>query len=155
MSSLLALKSNEKLTMVAFIISFFSVHFKIFSCIRYHIPRAFLKPKDNLLVIFEEEVVNTDKIAILIVNRDTVCSLITENHPPNIRSFASKSQKLEPVGENLTPEAFITCPDQKKITAVEFASFGDPSGFCGGFTMGKCNAPSSKKIVEQVELSFL
>lgn len=154
MSSQLALKSNEKQTVVAFIIYFFSVHFKIVSCIRYHIPRSFLKPKDNLLVIFEEEAVSPDKIAILTVNRDTICSLITENHPPNIKSFASKNQKLE-MGENLTPEAFITCPDQKKITAVEFASFGDPSGFCGNFTMGKCNAPSSKKIVEQVELSFL
>lgn len=154
MSSLLDLKSNEKLTIVAFIISF-SVHFKIFACIRYHIPRSFLKPKDNLLVIFEEEAISPDKIAILTVNRDTICSFITENHPPNIRSFASKNQKLERVGENLTPEAFITCPDQKKITAVEFASFGDPSGFCGSFIMGKCNAPSSKKIVEQVELSFL
>ncbi|AES89386.1 beta-galactosidase-like protein [Medicago truncatula] len=116
----------------------------------YHIPRSFLKPKDNLLVIFEEEAISPDKIAILTVNRDTICSFITENHPPNIRSFASKNQKLERVGENLTPEAFITCPDQKKITAVEFASFGDPSGFCGSFIMGKCNAPSSKKIVEQL-----
>ncbi|MCI04419.1 beta-galactosidase 13-like, partial [Trifolium medium] len=116
----------------------------------YHIPRSFLKPKGNLLVILEEEAVSPDKVAILNVNRDTVCSIITENHPPNIKEFSSKKKELKPTSANLIPEAIIKCPNKKTILAVEFASFGDPTGFCGGFIMGKCHAPATKKIVEQV-----
>ncbi|KAK2435141.1 beta-galactosidase [Trifolium repens] len=115
----------------------------------YHIPRSFLKPKDNLLVILEEEAVSPEKVAILNVNRDTVCSIITENHPPNIKEFSNKNKVFKPSSTNLMPEAIIKCPNHKTISAIEFASFGDPTGFCGGFTMGKCHAPASKKIVEQ------
>ncbi|PNY14323.1 beta-galactosidase 13-like protein [Trifolium pratense] len=116
----------------------------------YHIPRSFLKPRgNNLLVILEEEAVIPDKVAILNVNRDTVCSIITENHPPNIKEFSSKKKELKPTSANLIPEAIIKCPNKKTILAVEFASFGDPTGFCGGFIMGKCHAPATKKIVEQ------
>ncbi|KAJ1393753.1 Glycoside hydrolase, family 35 [Sesbania bispinosa] len=115
----------------------------------YHIPRSYLNPKDNLLVIFEEENASPDKVEILIVNRDTVCSLISENHPPNVKLWASKQQKLQTLVDNPTPQAIVKCPNQKTISAVEFASFGDPSGACGAFIMGKCNAPDTKKIVEK------
>lgn len=108
-----------------------------------------------MLVIFEEEIASPEKIVIVNVNRDTVCSFISENYPPNIKSWSSKNQKLESTVANLGPEATIKCPNQKTIVAVEFASFGDPSGYCGGFTMGKCNAPSSKKIVEEVHFSSI
>ncbi|XP_027355010.1 beta-galactosidase 13-like [Abrus precatorius] len=115
----------------------------------YHIPRSFLNPKDNLLVIFEEEVANPENVVILNVDRDTVCSFITENYAPNLKSWASKSGKFHAVVDNLKPAASIKCPNDKTILAVEFASFGDPSGFCGSFSVGKCNAPSATKIVEQ------
>lgn len=108
-----------------------------------------------MLVILEEEIAHPENVEIVRVNRDTICSYITENHPPNIKSWSSKNQKLTPVAANLTPAAVIKCPNQKAIKAIEFASFGDPLGFCGEFIMGKCHAPSSKKIVEQVNLSFL
>ncbi|XP_061342159.1 beta-galactosidase 13-like [Gastrolobium bilobum] len=115
----------------------------------YHIPRSFLNPKDNLLVVFEEEVANPEKIVILNVNRDTICSYITEKHPPNVKLFESKKQKFKALADNLGPEATLKCPNHKTISAVEFASFGDPAGFCGGFTMGKCHVPASKQIVEK------
>ncbi|CAI8616832.1 unnamed protein product [Vicia faba] len=115
----------------------------------YHIPRSFLKPQDNLLVILEEDIAHPENVEIVRVNRDTICSYITENHPPNIKSWSSKNQKLTPVSPNLTPAAVLKCPNQKAIKAVEFASFGDALGFCGEFIMGSCHAPSSKKIVEQ------
>lgn len=117
---------------------------------RYHIPRSYLNSKDNLLVVFEEEVANPEKIAILNVNRDTICSFITENHPPNVKSWSYKNNKFQSVVDNPAPEATLKCPNRKTIKAVEFASFGDPEGYCGEFTMGKCNAPDTQKIVEQV-----
>ncbi|KAE9620319.1 hypothetical protein Lal_00019908 [Lupinus albus] len=116
----------------------------------YHIPRAFLKEKDNFLVILEEEEANPEKIVIQRVNRDTICSIIRENDPPNVKSWASKGMKLTPVVDKLIPEAFLKCPNHKTIVAVEFASYGDPSGVCGAFTLGKCNAPNTKQIVEQL-----
>ncbi|XP_057456552.1 beta-galactosidase 13-like [Lotus japonicus] len=115
----------------------------------YHIPRSYLNSKDNLLVVFEEEVASPEKIAILNVNRDTICSFITENHPPNVKSWSYKNNKFQSVVDNPAPEATLKCPNRKTIKAVEFASFGDPEGYCGEFTMGKCNAPDTQKIVEQ------
>ncbi|XP_019454229.1 PREDICTED: beta-galactosidase 13-like [Lupinus angustifolius] len=115
----------------------------------YHIPRAFLKEKENLLVILEEEEGSPENITILRVNRDTICSFITENHQPNVKSWANKGMKLTPVVDKLRPEAFLKCPNHKTIMAVEFASYGDPIGFCGSFSLGKCNAPNTKQIVEQ------
>ncbi|KAL5129884.1 Beta-galactosidase 13 [Glycine soja] len=115
----------------------------------YHIPRAFFNPKDNLIVVFEEEIANPEKVEILTVDRDTICSFITENHPPNVKSWAVKSEKFQALSNNLVPTATLKCPNRRTIKAVEFASFGDPAGVCGAYTLGKCNAPSTKQIVEK------
>lgn len=105
-------------------------------------------------MIFEEEQANPNQIEIVTVERDTVCSIITENHPPNVNSWAAKAGKFQAVVEKPWPTATVTCPVYKTIKAVEFASFGDPTGFCGEFVMGKCDAPATKQIIEQVNLSF-
>ncbi|KAG4973722.1 hypothetical protein JHK87_030543 [Glycine soja] len=115
----------------------------------YHIPRTYFNPKDNLLVVFEEEIANPEKVEILTVNRDTICSFVTENHPPNVKSWAIKSEKFQAVVNDLVPSASLKCPHQRTIKAVEFASFGDPAGACGAFALGKCNAPAIKQIVEK------
>ncbi|KAK7264196.1 hypothetical protein RJT34_31801 [Clitoria ternatea] len=115
----------------------------------YHIPRTYLNPKDNLLVVLEEDPASPEKISILRVDRDTICSHITEHHPPNVKLFASKQRKFQTVVENPVPQAILKCENRKTIQAVEFASFGDPEGYCGIFKMGKCDAPATKQIVEQ------
>ncbi|KAJ7978616.1 Beta-galactosidase [Quillaja saponaria] len=115
----------------------------------YHIPRAFIKPTDNHLVVFEEEKASPEKIEILTVNRDTICSLITEYHPPNVKSWAREDSHIRPVVDVIKAGASLKCPNHKKIDTVEFASFGDPFGICGNFQLGKCNAPVAKQIVEQ------
>ncbi|KAL2329060.1 hypothetical protein Fmac_022487 [Flemingia macrophylla] len=115
----------------------------------YHIPRSYLNPKDNLLVIFEEEVADPAKITILTADRDTICSIITENHPANVKSFASKKGKLQIDLANLTPTAELKCPHNRVMKTVEFASFGDPTGFCGAFVMGKCDVPGAREIMEK------
>ncbi|KAE8716315.1 hypothetical protein F3Y22_tig00110125pilonHSYRG00054 [Hibiscus syriacus] len=51
--------------------------------------------------------------------------------------------------DDLKPKAKLTCPDQKKIAAVEFASFGDPFGGCGALVQGNCTAPASNQVVEK------
>ncbi|GAU33634.1 hypothetical protein TSUD_310420 [Trifolium subterraneum] len=117
----------------------------------YHIPRSYLNNgKDNLLVILEEEKACPEKIEILNVDRDTICSYIAENEPANVNSWVSKRGKFLSVVKGVTgPQAFLKCPSGKKIVAVEFASFGNPSGYCGKFSLGNCNAASTKSIVEK------
>ncbi|KAK7312254.1 hypothetical protein VNO77_36003 [Canavalia gladiata] len=116
----------------------------------YHIPRKFLNPKDNLLVVFEEEAASPKSIIIITVDRDTICSYITENHPPHVNSWAATKSKFHAVVDNPTPAATLTCPDNKRILAVDFASFGDPlATTCGEYSMGKCDDPSTKQVVEQ------
>ncbi|KAF2302056.1 hypothetical protein GH714_031974 [Hevea brasiliensis] len=119
----------------------------------YHIPRSYLKPKDNLIIVLEEEPANPEKIEILLVNRDTICSYITEYHLPNVKSWARKDDKFKTVVDDVRPAAHLKCPNHKKIIEVEFASFGDPYGACGGFALGNCTSPLSKQVVEQADLN--
>lgn len=46
-------------------------------------------------------------------------------------------------------EVRLACPSGHVISAIEFASYGLPSGSCGRFRIGSCNAPSSKSVVER------
>ncbi|KAK6282884.1 hypothetical protein POUND7_016709 [Theobroma cacao] len=115
----------------------------------YQIPRSFLKPTQNLIVILEEQEGNPKDVEILLVNRDTICSYVTEYHPPSVRLFESKGGSLRAKVDDLKPKAELTCPNQKKIVAVEFASFGDPFGACGSYSLGNCTFPVSKKVAEK------
>ncbi|XP_027902823.1 beta-galactosidase 13-like [Vigna unguiculata] len=115
----------------------------------FHIPRSFLNPQDNLLVIFEEEPLAPGQVEILNVNRDTICSFIAESDPPNVNSWVSRRGNFHPIVPYLGPQASLMCPPGKKIMTVEFASFGNPSGYCGEYILGTCNAAATKQIVEQ------
>ncbi|KAJ0040362.1 hypothetical protein Pint_28493 [Pistacia integerrima] len=105
----------------------------------YHIPRAFLNPADNLLVIFEEIEGYIDGVQILTVNRNTICSYITENYLDNVHTAADDAKR----------SATLSCPDSKPILDVEFASYGSPFGTCGNYFLGNCSLPVSRKFVEK------
>lgn len=116
----------------------------------YHVPRTFLKPTGNTLVFFEEAPANPEGVRIMTVNRDTVCSFITEYHPPHVKSFTKdQGSKVHDVVDDVKPKAHLKCPNKKVITSVDFASFGDPFGSCGHFNLGNCTSSSSKQVVEQ------
>ncbi|XP_057966485.1 beta-galactosidase 11-like [Malania oleifera] len=112
----------------------------------YHIPRSFLKPTDNLLVIFEESGGKPEEIEIQLVNRDTICSVVSETHPPRVSSWEKKENELRAVVDAKS-KAHLKCPDEKVIVEVEFASFGDPYGSCGDFIAGNCSSSNAKSIV--------
>ncbi|KAJ8766980.1 hypothetical protein K2173_012488 [Erythroxylum novogranatense] len=118
----------------------------------YHIPRSYIKPKDNLMVILEEESASIADVEIMTVNRDTICSIITDDHVPSVKSWERKDNKFRTVVDDAKPGAHLKCPGSKKIEAVEFASFGDPFGACGDLKLGNCNSAISKQVVEQKEL---
>ncbi|GAA0143573.1 galactosidase [Lithospermum erythrorhizon] len=117
----------------------------------YHIPRSFLKPNGNLLVVFEETGGNPGEIQILKVNRDTICSMVSNNDPPRLKKFAGKKNKLKAIIKNgSTRSGTLSCSEGKSIKTIEFASFGNPEGVCGNLTMGTCNAPNSHVAIEQI-----
>ena len=42
----------------------------------------------------------------------------------------------------------MIAPVGKVFTSVQFASYGNPDGTCGAFSLGACHATNSKSIVE-------
>ena len=42
----------------------------------------------------------------------------------------------------------LTAPTGGTFTAVSFASYGNPNGSCGNFTLGDCSAPTSVSVVQ-------
>ncbi|RRT54092.1 hypothetical protein B296_00015914 [Ensete ventricosum] len=121
--------------------------------ITYHVPRSYLKSKDNLMVVFEEHRGQPEDIQIVTVKRDNICSFVSEFHPPQVRSWAIKNSQIETVVNDAKPEATLSCTGEKVIRSIVFASFGNPSGMCGNFTVGSCHARQAKSVVEQVTLS--
>ncbi|KAK4437634.1 Beta-galactosidase 13 [Sesamum alatum] len=114
----------------------------------YHVPRSFLKPTNNLIVVFEETGGDPRKIEILVVNRDTICSVVSEYHPGHVHSWDLKDNKLRS-NMNTVKGAHLACPDRKIIEKVEFVSFGEADGACGAFTAGKCDSTKAHKLVEK------
>lgn len=58
--------------------------------IRYHLPRSWLKPSQNLLLLFEELGGNPARIALVKRSLTGVCADVTEYHP-NIKNWQIES----------------------------------------------------------------
>ncbi|XP_038973929.1 beta-galactosidase 11-like [Phoenix dactylifera] len=114
----------------------------------YHVPRSWLKPKDNLLVLFEEQGGKPEDIIIMTAKRDNICAFVSEDHPPSARSFQMKGNELQTI-EDAKPKAHLKCDSKKVIQAIVFASFGNPTGPCGNYTIGSCHAPQTWSIIEK------
>lgn len=109
--------------------------------IRYHVPRSWLKPSKNLLIIFEEIGGDISKISLVKRSVKTVCAKVSDNW------------HTESIGEQeeLTkPNISLHCTDGYSVSTIKFASFGTPTGSCGSFQHGSCHAPSSLAVLEKV-----
>ncbi|KAG9446346.1 hypothetical protein H6P81_012474 [Aristolochia fimbriata] len=115
----------------------------------YHIPREFLKPTENLLVVLEESGGNPEEIQLLAVSRDKICSVISDNYPASVNNWKRHEDDIHPIEENAKPSAVLECPDDKVIQSIEFASYGNAGGLCGNYTMGTCNSPGVQSVVEK------
>ena len=123
------------LILIVIILSNFFIHV---CCVRYHVPRSWLKPSKNLLVIFEE--IGGDVSRISLVKRSVT----------NVCAKASDKWQAKSTGEQEEPNISLHCTTGYSISAIKFASFGTPSGSCGNFQHGTCHAPSSLAILEKV-----
>lgn len=113
----------------------------------YHVPRSWLKPTQNLLVLFEELGGDTSKIALGKRTTRNVCANAHEHHP------RVENWQIESTGEaKMLHETKISmhCAPGELMSAIKFASFGSPSGTCGSFQKGTCHAESSHSLLEKV-----
>ncbi|KAF4351411.1 hypothetical protein F8388_001031 [Cannabis sativa] len=121
---------------------------------KYNVPRSFLKPSKNLLILLEEENGNPLGISIDKVLRARACGLVSESHLPPVRSWVEEKERQ---GKNdkhrnlkrVSPSIQLRCPRGKNISQILFASYGTPSGNCESYAQGSCHAFNSKTIVEQ------
>lgn len=118
--------------------------------IRYHIPREWLRPSNNLLVLFEETSRNPLMISLKVHSTKTVCAEVSEDHYPPLSSWSTPDLASGKMSINkIAPEVHLRCDDGQKISAITFASYGNPSGSCGEFSTGKCHALSSLSVVSK------
>lgn len=109
---------------------------------RYNVPRSFLKPKDNVLVLFEEEIGNPLGITIDTISITKVCAHVADSNPPPVINSWRKHGRR--------PKVQLSCPQGRKISKILFASFGNPIGDCDDYDIGLCHSSNSKAIVEKV-----
>ncbi|XP_011100972.1 beta-galactosidase 3-like [Sesamum indicum] len=112
----------------------------------YHLPRSWLKPTQNLLVLFEELGGDPTRITLVKRSMTSVCADVAEYHP-NIRNWQIESYGRPE--EFHKPKVHLRCGPGQSISSIKFASFGTPLGTCGSFQQGTCHAPTSYAILEK------
>ncbi|CAL0331891.1 unnamed protein product [Lupinus luteus] len=112
----------------------------------YHVPRSWLKPDHNLLVVFEELAGDPATISLVKRSVSSVCADVSEYHP-NIKNWHiesyGKSEDFHP------PKVHLHCSAGQTISSIKFASFGTPLGTCGNYVKGACDSAASYDILEK------
>ena len=109
---------------------------------RYHIPRTWVHPGENLLVRHEELGGDPSKISLLTRTSQDIYAHVSEADPPPADSWKPN------------PEIWINYEQGWHISMINFASFGTPSGNCGTFCPGICHV-NVTSIVQQVKKLLL
>ncbi|KAJ0805043.1 putative beta-galactosidase [Helianthus annuus] len=112
----------------------------------YHVPRSWLKPTQNLLVLFEEVGGNILKISLVKRTQAHVCASTFEHHPVIDNWQTESSGETKMLHDT---KVRLSCGVGQSISAVKFASFGNPFGVCGSFQQGTCHAPNSHELIEK------
>ncbi|BAT90603.1 hypothetical protein LR48_Vigan08g153200 [Vigna angularis] len=112
----------------------------------YHVPRSWLRPQGNTLVLFEESGGNPKQISFATKQIGSVCSHVSESHPPPVDFWNSDAESGRKVG----PVLLLECPyPNQVISSIKFASFGTPQGTCGNFKHGRCSSNKALSIVQK------
>ncbi|KAL8092369.1 beta-galactosidase 8 isoform X1 [Apium graveolens] len=116
------------------------------SQVMYHVPRSWLKPTENILVLFEE--IGGDPTQISFANRqvESLCSQVSESHPLPVDMWATDKM----TDKASKPVVSLECPHSGQvISKIKFASFGTPNGICGSFSHGQCSSKKALSIVQK------
>ena len=114
---------------------------------RYHVPRSWLKPTGNLMVVFEEWGGDPNLVSLMKREMSSICADIHEWQPSLRKWHLQSSGKID---RPLRPRAHLWCDPGKKISSIKFASFGTPEGSCGNYRQGSCHAHNSYDIFKKV-----
>lgn len=99
------------------------------------------------MVIFEEKGGDPTKIKFSTRKVSSVCAHISEDHPSLDFEYLQKSE----TGDHKNKATVrLKCPKATQISAVKFASYGDPVGTCGAYALGDCHDANSVSTVEKV-----
>ncbi|KAL2899535.1 Beta-galactosidase [Bienertia sinuspersici] len=112
----------------------------------YHVPRSWLKPAGNLMVVFEEMGGDPNMISLMKKETSSICSDIHEWQPTLLNWHLKSSGRID---KPLRPKAHLWCAPGLKISSIKFASFGSPEGSCGNYKQGNCHAPKSYDIFQK------
>ncbi|KAM3319362.1 beta-galactosidase 10 [Capsicum chacoense] len=116
----------------------------------YHVPRSWFKPSGNVLIIFEETGGDPSQIRFSMRKVSGACGHLSEDHP---YFDVENLQGSEIVNDKNRATLSLKCPTNTTISAVKFASFGNPTGTCGSYVQGDCHDSNSASLVEKVCLN--
>ncbi|KAL7155366.1 hypothetical protein ABFS83_03G070300 [Erythranthe nasuta] len=113
----------------------------------YHVPRSWLRPTQNLVVLLEEIGGDASKIALVKRTTSRVCANAFEHHPTvaNYKIESTAPQKML-----RQARVHLSCGPGQSISAIKFASFGTPKGTCGSFQLGNCHSQNSNALIEKM-----
>nr|GLL43088.1 beta-galactosidase 8-like isoform X1 [Ipomoea trifida] len=112
----------------------------------YHVPRSWLNPSGNVLVLFEEEGGDPRQISFATREMASVCSRVSESHPSPIDMWTTDEDARKQAG----PTMSLECPlPNQAISSIKFASFGTPHGRCGSYSHGQCSSTNALSIVQK------
>lgn len=116
----------------------------------YHVPRSWFKPSGNVLIVFEETGGDPSQVRFSIRKVSGACGHLSKDH-----SFfdVENLQGSEILNDKNRATLRLKCPTNSNISAVKFASFGNPTGTCGSYMQGNCHDPNSASLVEKVCLN--
>ncbi|KAL3754060.1 hypothetical protein ACJRO7_001323 [Eucalyptus globulus] len=92
----------------------------------YHIPRSFLQDDGNKLVLFEEFGGTPLHVRFQTITAGTICATTDEK------------KQLE-----------LSCQGGRVMSEIKFASFGEPTGVCGSYARGSCEAPNTLSVIQK------
>ncbi|CAI9115007.1 OLC1v1015839C1 [Oldenlandia corymbosa var. corymbosa] len=118
----------------------------------YHIPRSFLKPTSNQLVLFEEEARGPLGISIDIISNNKVCARVSDKQAENLfleEEPILRSREHAKHHNGQPKRVHLHCPSRKTISRVLFSSFGSPVSECGSQAIRRCQFSNSTKIAKK------
>ncbi|XP_044342369.1 beta-galactosidase 7 isoform X4 [Triticum aestivum] len=105
----------------------------------YHVPQYFLKPRENTLVLMEEMGGDPLQISVNTMSVTRVYSSVNELSTPSLLSRRKH------------PAVRLRCQQGKRITDIEFASYGNPAEDCRSSSrscLGSCHAETTEFVVK-------
>ncbi|XP_022947661.1 beta-galactosidase 3-like [Cucurbita moschata] len=112
----------------------------------YHVPRSWLMPSRNLIVVFEEMGGNPSGITLVKRSITSICTEASEYRPV----IKNTHQNHGGLNEQNVVKINLHCAARQFISAIKFVSFGTPSGACGNLQQGTCHFPNSRSVLQKL-----